>query len=58
MNKKNITNDRGKVQGQNASVRINIRITLELSKWLKDKKYSPTGIFQEAVKELGYDPTE
>ena len=35
-------------------VQINIRITKDLSKWLKEKDYSPTGIFMEAVKDLGY----
>ena len=36
------------------TVLINIRITPELSKWLKEKNYSPTGIFYEAVKDLGW----
>ncbi len=54
MNIKNIKVDERKKQGITASVQINIRVTPELSKWLKEKKYSPTGIFQEAVKELGY----
>jgi hypothetical protein len=25
-----------------------------ISKWLKEKEYSPTAIFYEALKELGY----
>jgi hypothetical protein len=33
---------------------MNIRITPEISKWLKEKEYSPTAIFYEALKELGY----
>ena len=37
------------------SVLITIRITPKMSKWLKAKDFSPTGIFYEAVKELGYD---
>jgi len=36
------------------SVPINIRITKNLSNYLKDKKYSPTGIFEEACKDLGF----
>ena len=37
------------------SILISIRITPELSKWLKEKDYSPTGIFYEALKELGWE---
>jgi hypothetical protein len=37
---------------------ICIRITPGLSKWIKDNKYSPTGIFQEACKDLGYKKEE
>ena len=33
---------------------INIRITRSMSKWLKEQDYSPTAIFYEAVKDLGY----
>lgn len=40
--------------GNNKSVLITIRVTPEISRWLKDKDYSPTGIFYEALKELGY----
>jgi hypothetical protein len=40
------------------SVLITIRITSKLSKWLKEKDYSPTGIFYEAVKELRYEEEE
>ncbi len=39
----------------NKSVVLSIRITPKLSKWLKDKNYSPTGIFYEAVKDFGYE---
>ncbi len=46
--------DRKKKQGKIASTQINIRITTKLSKWLKEKKYSPTAIFLEACKELEY----
>ena len=38
----------------NKVVMISIRITKALSNWLKAKGYSQTGIFMEAVKELGY----
>ena len=37
------------------SVLITIRITPKMSRWLKEKDYSPTGIFYEAVKELGFE---
>jgi len=36
------------------SVPINIRITKKLSTWLKEKNFSPTGIFEEACKDLGF----
>lgn len=39
----------------NKSVLITIRITPKMSKWLKEKDYSPTGIFYEAVKELEWE---
>lgn len=41
------------------SISINIRIKPSLAKWLNHKQYSPTGIFMEACKDLGYkDPQE
>lgn len=50
--------DEGKIKrkprNQMKSVIISIRITPELSKWLREKNYSPTAILHEAVKELGY----
>ena len=33
---------------------INLRVTEEAGKWLEDKKYSPTALFKEAMKDLGY----
>lgn len=33
---------------------ITIRVTPEISRWLKRKNYSPTGIFYEALRQLGY----
>ena len=33
---------------------ISVKITKDLSLWLKQNSFSPTGIFGEAVKELGY----
>ena len=36
------------------SVLISIRITPKMSRWLKEKNYSPSGIFYEAVRELGF----
>jgi hypothetical protein len=38
----------------NKSVLITIRITPKMSKWLKEKDYSPTGIFYEAMNDLGF----
>ena len=36
------------------TVSINIKVTAQLSKWLKENKFSPTAILLESVKELGY----
>lgn len=36
------------------TIAVSVRITPRLSKWIKDNNYSPTGIFVEACKELGY----
>ena len=36
------------------SVRISIRVTPEQSKFMKDNEISPTGLFVEALKEVGY----
>ena len=33
---------------------LTIRVTEDVSYWLKKNQYSPTAIFNEAVKELGY----
>jgi hypothetical protein len=33
---------------------ITIRVTPEISAWLRRKNYSPTGIFYEALRQLGY----
>ena len=40
------------------TVLIAIRITPEISTWLRNKDYSPTGIFHEAIKQLGYEERE
>ena len=40
------------------TVQVPIRITESMSKWLREKKYSPTGIFEEAVKGLGFKKGE
>jgi hypothetical protein len=32
---------------------ITIRITPEMTDWIKKKKYSPTKIFYEALREIG-----
>lgn len=36
-------------------ISISIKISPKLSYWLNINSYSPTGIFLEASKELGYD---
>ena len=33
---------------------LSIRITPTISKWLKEKNLSPTGVFYKALNELGY----
>ena len=50
----NIENIKRKNNG-NKSIVLSIRITPKMSKWLKEKDYSPTGIFYEAVKDLGFE---
>ncbi len=37
------------------SILVTIRINKSMSKWLKEKDFSPTAIFYEAVKDLGYE---
>ena len=44
-----------KSKNHRKTVLVTIRVTPAMSKWLKEKEYSPTGIFYEAVKELGYE---
>ena len=38
----------------NKTILINIRITPRMSKWLKENDYSPSKMFYEAAKELGF----
>lgn len=40
---------------QRKTIPISIKITPKLSAWLKEKKYSPTGILLEGCKEMGYE---
>lgn len=44
--------------GSRKRILINIRIDKKLSEWLKNKDYSPTAIFYEAVKDLGFEDGE
>lgn len=53
----NIENIKKRNNG-NKSILVTIRVTPKLSKWLRDKNYSPTGIFYEAVNDLGYNEEE
>ena len=54
MDEQDINIDRRKKQGDKANKHISMRVTPNLSKWLKDKKYSPTGLFLAACNEMGY----
>ena len=58
MKAENVKIDRKKKLGRKASVQINIRTTESISKWLKEKQFSPTAVFLEACKELGYKEQE
>ncbi len=44
--------------GARKNILINIRINKKLSEWLRAKDYSPTAIFYEAVKDLGFEDGE
>lgn len=43
-----------RVKGTGRKVNINLKISEKASKWLRDKDYSPTGVFNEAMRELGF----
>lgn len=51
----NVENIKRRTQSHRKSVLISIRITPAISEWLREKNYSPTGIFYEALKELGFE---
>ena len=60
-----INNIQRKYRKTGPKVNINIKVSDEVSKWLRENNYSPTAIFNEALKELGCpalsdaaDPTE
>lgn len=36
------------------TVHLTIRVTPDIKHWLRENEYSPTAIFFEAIKELGY----
>ena len=36
------------------SVHLTIRVSPDIKYWLREKGYSPTAIFYEAIKDLGY----
>lgn len=38
------------------SVHLTIRVSPDIKNWLREKEYSPTAIFYEAMRELGYRP--
>jgi hypothetical protein len=54
----NIDKIKRRKNGDRKKILINIRVSKRLSDWLREKDYSPTGIFYEALKELGYDDKE
>lgn len=33
---------------------LTIRVSPDIKNWLREKEYSPTAIFYEAIRELGY----
>ena len=41
-------------KNKDRKILIGIKVNTAVSKWLKEKYLSPTAIFNEAVKELGY----
>ncbi len=52
--KMNIKNIKRRDKRTKKTMKISIRITPQLSKWLAEKNYSPTGVFYEALNCLGY----
>jgi hypothetical protein len=36
------------------SVHLTIRVTPDIKNWLRENEYSPTAVFFEAIRELGY----
>ena len=48
MNKDKIT------RGKPRRISVSMRITKRMSEFLNENNYSPTGIFMEAVKDLGF----
>ncbi|MDP7197921.1 MAG: hypothetical protein QF864_17275 [SAR202 cluster bacterium] len=36
------------------TVHLTVRISPDIKRWLRKNEYSPTSIFYEAIKELGY----
>jgi len=54
IDKTKIKQYRRRQEGIKAEVMVNIRITKAMSEWLKKGEISPTGLFLEAVKEVGY----
>ena len=57
MVKKNNPNILRKQEGKKKEVwlSISIKVKPKISYWLKQNNYSPTGIFIEAIKDLGFD---
>jgi hypothetical protein len=44
------------IKGRNKkSIFVSIKISQKVSDWLKEKNYSPTGIFVEAINSLGFE---
>ena len=38
------------------TVHLTIRVSPDIKDWVRENEYSPTAIFYEAIRELGYKP--
>ena len=36
------------------SIHLTLRVSPDIKNWLRENQYSPTAIFYEAIRELGY----
>ena len=40
------------------TVHLTVRVSPDIKNWLRNNRYSPTAIFYEAIRELGYNRRE